>query len=398
MAVEIDPRARETYKLTWGSFPESDVVDMARNRLSEIGDHSILAGGFPCQPFSKSGRQLGMAEERGQVFNEIIKILQEYTPAVVFLENVRNLTGPRQRETWDYIIGELRQVGYRVSSEPLIVSPHRLPQHLGGAPQSRDRVYILGTFVGRERALEESDIEPLDIYGLAKGWNPRKWQLEDFLQDESPELEKYRFTDDETMWLDTWQDFLSRTAEIHLPGHPLWSDYWKPNAKVDTAAPEWKQNFETKNIEFYKSNKAAINAWRKANPQLKRFPASRRKFEWQAQDSARDVYTCLIHLRPSGIRVKKMTYAPALVAMAQTPLIGPRGRKMTPIETAKLQNFPTEILRLDHQADGVSYKQLGNAINVGVAKRVLIEHVRRDAEDIVAAGGAALVNSVISHE
>lgn len=93
-----------------------------------------------------------------------------------------------------------------------------------------------------------------------------------------------------------------------------------------------------------------------------------------------------------------MTYAPALVAMAQTPLIGPRGRKMTPIETAKLQNFPTEILRLDHQADGVSYKQLGNAINVGVAKRVLIEHVRRDAEDIVAAGGAALVNSVISHE
>lgn len=396
MAVEIDAAAQTTYKRNWGHDPERDVVEMARERIDEIGPHAVLAGGFPCQPFSKSGRQLGMAEERGQMFDEIVRILKAYRPPVVMLENVRNLTGPRQQGMWQHVVTSLRAAGYRVPSRPLVVSPHRLPRELGGAPQTRERVYILGTYVGRARAQRETDLEPLDIYSQAASWDPSSWILDDFLEPEGEATAGYGVTPDEAAWLDTWQDFLLRTAGIPLPGHPLWSDLWRPEAVVDRRAPEWKREFELKNLRFYASNRRTLDAWRRSQPQLASFPPSRRKFEWQAQDLERDIFRCLIHLRPSGIRVKKPTYAPALVAMAQTPIVGSRRRRMTPRETARLQNFP-ETFEFDHQPDSLSYKQLGNAINVGVASRVFAEHVRRDAADIAASpAGAGLVVAVLN--
>ncbi len=395
MAVEIDSSARETYKRNWGMYPERDVVEMANSRLGEIGKHTVLAGGFPCQPFSKSGRQRGMNEERGQMFDEIIKILDRYTPPVIVLENVRNITGPRQKETWTHIVSGLRDAGYRVPSAPCIVSPHRLPGNLGGAPQSRERVYILGTFVGRERALDEVDLPPVVPRIPDDNWSTSNWDLSALIESRSEVgTDKYRFTVQEQEWIDVWNDFLARLMSVPLPSHPLWSSYWHDRATVDDSAPSWKQTFERKNIEFYLSNRPAIQAWLHANPRLRAFPKSRQKLEWQAQDSPRDLRECLLHLRPSGIRAKKMTYTPALVAMAQTPLLGPYGRRMTPRETLQLQGFP-DWFELDHQSDGKSYKQLGNAINVGVAYYVFRKHVLRDALEIVPQfGGAELVEAV----
>lgn len=395
MAVEIDSSARETYKQNWGSYPERDVVEMANKRLEEVGAHTVLAGGFPCQPFSKSGRQRGMNEERGQMFDEIVKILDRYKPPVVALENVRNITGPRQKETWSHIVNGLREVGYRVPSEPCIVSPHRLPRALGGAPQSRERVYILGTFVGRARAIKEVDLPPVVPRIPDKDWSPSDWDLSTLVDSRSDvDTDKYRFTSQEEEWIRVWNDFLARLVNVKLPSHPLWSTYWNDEAHVDSTAPPWKQVFESKNIQFYKSNRLAIRAWMDANPALRDFPKSRQKLEWQAQDSPRDLRSCLLHLRPSGIRVKKMDYTPALVAMAQTPLLGPYGRRMTPRETLQLQGFP-DWFELDHQTDGKSYKQLGNAINVGVAYYVFRKHVLRDAADIALLdGGSQLVSAV----
>ena len=74
----------------------------------------VLAAGFPCQPFSKSGFQRGMAETRGTLFWNIARILQDESsrPSVVLLENVRNLAGPRHRDTtFRTIVETLRQLG-----------------------------------------------------------------------------------------------------------------------------------------------------------------------------------------------------------------------------------------------------------------------------------------------
>ena len=108
------------------------------------------------------------------------------------------------------------------------------------------------------------------------------------------------------------------------------------------------------------------------------FPQSRRKFEWQAQD-ANTLWETIMHFRPSGIRAKKSTYVPALVAITQTSIIGKQKRRITTREGARLQGFPDWFDFVD-QAESLTYKQLGNAVNVGAVYNVLRAQVIRDLD------------------
>ena len=73
-----------------------------------------------------------------------------------------------------------------------------------------------------------------------------------------------------------------------------------------------------------------------------------------------------MHFRPSGLRAKAPTHFPALVAITQTSIVGPRKRRLTPRECARLQSIP-DTYRL-HANDRIAYKQLGNSVNVEVVK------------------------------
>lgn len=397
LAAEIDEHAAQVYESNWGLRPVGDVVDLAANVGERVPDHLVLAGGFPCQPFSKGGHQRGMGELRGQMFNEVLRILEHKKPAVVFLENVRNLVGPRQRPVWDAIILGLRDAGYKVPSEPAVFSPHLLPPRLGGSPQVRERIYILATYVGPERAHSETDIEPVLTKRPVDGWDPGDWDLQrDVLQGqhEVRGLSRYVLSDVEREWVAVWNDFLDMVRPARLPSFPMWSKYWRDDAQIDPLAPQWKQNFEGKNIQFYRENRPDILRWlRRHEMRLRSFPASRQKLEWQAQGGPRRLEACLLHLRPSGIRAKRPTYAPALVAMAQTPVYGPEMRRLTPREAARLQGFP-DWFDFGTQPDIKSYKQMGNAIHLGSAYFAFRRHILANASDIEAAGAAHLVASV----
>src|SRR5207253_5578186 len=103
--------------------------------------------------------------------------------------------------------------------------------------------------------------------------------------------------------------------------------------------PEWKAKFLRKNAAFYLENRNTIDRWLDEHANLVAFPPSRRKLEWQAQDGDRDLWSHVIHLRPSGIRVKQGSYLPALVAITQTSVIGCRRRRITPREASTFQGI-----------------------------------------------------------
>ena len=117
-----------------------------------------------------------------------------------------------------------------------------------------------------------------------------------------------------------------------------------------------------KNRKLYHNNKKFIDEWLEKWNYLKDFTPTEKKFEWQAGESIKSIWDGFIQSRPSGIRVKKPDYFPALVAIVQMPIIGKYKRRLTPREAARLQSFPDEFVpnSNDHQA----YKQFGNAVNV----------------------------------
>ena len=84
-----------------------------------------------------------------------------------------------------------------------------------------------------------------------------------------------------------------------------------------------------------------------------------------------------MQMRPSGIRAKRPTHVPALVAITQTSIVGSRGRRLSPREVARLQGLPDNFNFGDQRA-AATYRQLGNSVNVGAVWHVLREHVKRD--------------------
>jgi DNA (cytosine-5)-methyltransferase 1 len=405
---ELDDEARRVYELNWRGDVragesgrrglDADIIPLTEG-VMDVPKIDVLAAGFPCQPFSKSGYQRGINETRGTLFFNVLRVLQERRPSVVLLENVRNLAGPRHTETWAMIVRQLRAVGYKVSGQPTVFSPHLLPPDRGGTPQVRDRVFIVGTYVGARLAHELADDEPVVPRGPVRDshdvlWNPDLWDLATtrlpfvggpLLEPESDRTAAYALNDIEKHWLDVWDDFVhvARRARggKRLPGHPLWADVWigcrrRGGVPIPADAPDWKVDFITKNRNFYAANSAVVDAWLDRHDDLEALPASRRKLEWQAQDEA-GLWDCVIHLRPSGIRVKRATYVPALVAITQTSIVGPRRRRLSPREAARLQGLP-DAFDFGEQSDSATYRQLGNGVHVGAAYYVLREHVRKD--------------------
>ena len=387
-ASEIDSLAKRIYETNWGLEVAGDIVPLTEERM-DVPPHDLLAAGFPCQPFSKSGFQRGINETRGTLFFNIARVLEERRPAVVLLENVRNLAGPRHRDTWSMIVRQLRELGYRVSSVPTVFSPHLLPPDLGGRPQVRERVFILATYVGSsQRAWLEAADEPVVPNRPVDGWNPLDWDLERHLplqdDDEIPDLARYQLSAAESLWVDVWDDLLDRVRDRldgeRLPGFPIWADAFMENPVVPRGTPAWKRDFLDKNAAWYRRHREVIDAWLTDHDGLRELPPSRRKLEWQAQDSG-SLWDTVMHFRPSGIRAKRPTYLPALVAITQTSIVGSRRRRITPREAARLQGLP-DWFDFAEQPDAATYRQLGNGVNVGAAYYVLRQHVLRDVDDI----------------
>lgn len=142
MASEWDEQARITYALNFGEDLSQRrvpfVADINGVDRQAIPDHTILCGGFPCQPFSLAGSQIGFAHEQGNLFFSIAEILQAKRPRVVFLENVKNLLSHDGGNTFGVIQERLAAEGYRLKYQVLDGAQH------GNVPQHRERAFLVG--------------------------------------------------------------------------------------------------------------------------------------------------------------------------------------------------------------------------------------------------------------
>ena len=133
-ASEWDKYAADVYEKNYKIKPEGDITKIDEKSIPQ---HNILCAGFPCQPFSISGKRLGFNDTRGTLFFDVARIVKEKKPEIVFLENVKNFETHDNGKTLTVVVNTLKELGYTVFHEVLNAADFSLPQ-------SRKRIYIVG--------------------------------------------------------------------------------------------------------------------------------------------------------------------------------------------------------------------------------------------------------------
>ena len=136
LACDIDKGAREIYKANYGLEPQGDICEL---NLDTLPDFEVLCAGFPCQPFSIAGNGEGFKDKtKGNLFYEILKIIDKKTPPMCILENVKNLETHDEGKTFTTITEELSKRGYLLTAKVLDATKY-------GSPQARQRIFIVAT-------------------------------------------------------------------------------------------------------------------------------------------------------------------------------------------------------------------------------------------------------------
>lgn len=392
-AAEWKEHLRDLYEENFGLRPAGDIRLVSPR---EVPDHDVLTAGFPCQPFSKAGDQLGFeCTDQGDLFYNVAAILRHKKPQLFILENVPNLLNHDEGRTWAEIQKILRdELRYHIVAERF--SPHDF-----GIPQIRDRVYIVGS------------LKPLTNFQWPQ-ITREPTSIDSVLEDSPTDARK--LSHQTLACLDVWNDFLRRCPQmVELPSFPLWSMEWgatypykettpyacKRARGIDglkgykgshgrkigylrsleerwaglpshartkeVKFPKWKIDFIRQNREFYQENKRWIDPWL---PNILAFPSSLQKLEWNVKGGVRDIWQYVLQFRASGVRVKRRTTAPSLIAMTDTqvPIIAWQKRYMTPRECARLQSL--DSLTALPKSPTQAFQALGNAVNSKVAERV----------------------------
>lgn len=387
-ACEINEVLADLYEKNYNLRVERDIRNV---NPKDIPEHDILCAGFPCQPFSKAGKQKGLKDTKnGNLFDAIISILRQHKPQYFILENVPFIRQHDNEKTWKYLEGKLHnELGYKIDSK--IYSPHEF-----GIPQHRKRIFIVGASKG---------LTHFKWPGIVK---TESTDIRTILE-ETPSVVA-KVSKDRLRCLKIWQEFVDLIPlNEPMPGFPIWSNefgatypfekatpysltakqlakycgaygkYLKGLSKAEQLKllpsyarrkqkifPLWKQRFIRRNREFYAKYERLFKPVAEKLRDLN--TSSWQKLEWNCKEDDRTIKNYIIQFRASGVRVKKTNFAPSLVcANTQVPIIGWEGRYLTKTEGMRLQSIDGISLP---DNNNVSFKALGNAVNAHIVRLI----------------------------
>ena len=376
-ACDINAKCRSIYKENYNMEPKSDIRDII---IKDIPKFDILCAGFPCQAFSKAGKQNGFNDDRGNLFFNIYKIIKFHQPKYLIMENVRNLLSHDKGDTWKVIYKSIKKLGYYTYEKPLILNTLHL-----NIPQSRERVIII---CSKNKLLEKPIIPKINKSDISN-------KIKDIINKKEKEInKKYKINGKLLDVYNIWNKFIKILVKnnVNAPKYPIWTDWWDSDGKNTSIYKinpklsddenqkiinQKQKNFYKKykrwienNRKFFLENKKILEVWLKKSRENENWKGAVRKLEWQAGDFIKNdcldktLWTC----RGSGVRVKRLNYTPTLVAMSHIPIYGPELRKLTPREVLRLQSFPESFKIIGSDSD--IYKQVGNAVNVKMIEKV----------------------------
>ncbi|KAA3666264.1 DNA cytosine methyltransferase [Pectobacterium versatile] len=313
---EWDKFAQKTYLANYGEMPDGDITTI---KASEIAEHDILLGGFPCQAFSQAGLKQGFSDTRGTMFFEIQRILTEKRPKAFLLENVKQLQGHNKGHTLKTIINILQGKNEKEIPAAIPMSDEArsaLSQRLNywvdykvlraadfGVPQNRERIFIIGFDKDYFKGV---DFDTLFSWPEAPRTQTR---LGEILQSQT-ELDEIQ---------------LNLNKDVYTISDKLWSGHKKR-----------KEEHKTKGNGFG--------------------------------------YSLFNEESPYANTISARYYKDGSEILIDQSKIGKNPRKLTPRECARLQGFPEEFV-VDAVSHGQIYKQFGNSVCVKVIEAVATQLV-----------------------
>lgn len=151
---EIDEIPGQMYKLLHNEKSLSG--DITKIDASDVPDHDLLVGGFPCQGFSTNGTRLGFEYKTGNLFFEGLRIAKEKQPKYVLMENVTGLLNHDKRRTIAIMLKSLSDAGYSVDFNVLVSTDF-------GLPQKRERVFIIGILNHKYEEWKDTKVKQVNI-------------------------------------------------------------------------------------------------------------------------------------------------------------------------------------------------------------------------------------------
>lgn len=208
---EWDKAAQRTYYDNYGDYPFGDITKREiKDFIPEKID--VLCGGFPCQPFSRAGKKQGFLNEtQGTLFFDILQIIQERKPKVIFLENVRNLVVHDEGKTFSVIQNAILAEGYSFQYQIIDASPL--------VPQKRVRCYMVCVKDNKPFTFPEITGPEIPLSSALEHNVPSTYTISDNMWAGHQKRTKRN--------LARGTGFTAHTADIKRPAHTLVARYYK---------------------------------------------------------------------------------------------------------------------------------------------------------------------------